>query len=123
VKILIDPVTKGRLNPLNNFFFKKMFGEKGCEKSVSYLIESVLEDFPFQRKNTVNVNENDNSYKKDSTYNELSGEDIVNCIDLENLVFINQSIIDEIDDEKNPILNIDAETSKFLIHIETQLKE
>jgi hypothetical protein len=101
VKILIDSVAKGRLNLLNNFFFKKMFGEKGCEKLVSYLIESVLEDFPFQRKNTVNVTENDSSYKKDSTYNELSAEDIVNCIDLENLVFINQSIIDEIDEKKS----------------------
>jgi hypothetical protein len=90
-KALIDPVTKKRLNHLNDFFFKKMFGEKGCEELVSYLIKAILDDFQFQRKNNISTD--------NISYNEI---DMINSsdVDLENLGFLNPYINPDIFDKK-----------------------
>jgi hypothetical protein len=116
-KTLTDPVTKKRLNPLNDFFFKKMFGEKGCEELVSYLIEAILDDFPFQRKNNISTD--------NIKYNENNEIDMINSsdVDLENLNFLNPYINPDTFDKKGSILDVKVETDKFIIHIEAQIQE
>jgi hypothetical protein len=94
-----------------------MFGEAGREKLVSYLIEAILDDFQFQRKNNVSTD--------NIKYNENNEIDMINSsdVDLENLDFLNSYINPDTFDKKGSILDVKVKTDKFIIHIEAQVQE
>jgi predicted transposase/invertase (TIGR01784 family) len=45
IKILINPVTGKRLDPLDDFFFKKIFGEESCKNLLVYFVNAIFDEF------------------------------------------------------------------------------
>jgi predicted transposase/invertase (TIGR01784 family) len=113
VKILIDPLTNERLDPVKDFFFKKLFGEEGSKKLVLYLIKSVLEDPLTQKKTTTNAT---NINKEVDKVN-------IPYIDCENFNFINPSMNADTVEKKGSIVDVLAETPDLTLHIEAQIQD
>jgi hypothetical protein len=97
-----------------DFFFKKIFGEVGCEELVTYLIKCILEDLPFP-ENTTENNEYHNIINKISKLN-------ADNVDFKNLVFLNPSISADTVGKKGLIMDIKLKTDKHLINIESQVQ-
>jgi predicted transposase/invertase (TIGR01784 family) len=99
---------------LHDFFFKKIFGEVGCEELVAYLIKCILEDSPFS-ENTVEKNEYHNKINKLSKIN-------TDDVDFKNLIFLNPIINADTVGKKGLIMDIKLKTDKHLINIESQVQ-